>query len=192
MSEKKLIHPDKPDLIIKNILSKEECLFYRRMTDEFAEDKSPIVALRRNKKGLYEVDRQYWTFREHPTWMIDLTKKLTKYYGENIYTPRHWHIMKYRRPGDGLGWHAEGRISYVSFSVNLSDPNEHEGADFEVWNRDVTLNQGDGIAYSGKTTHQVSPLVSGTKYSIVAWFKDKGRMKEIYEKPFPYDKERKA
>ena len=31
-----------------------------------------------------------------------------------------------------LDWHAEGRISYVSFSINLSEPDEHEGgADFQ-------------------------------------------------------------
>ena len=187
----KLIYPKEPDLLIKNILSKDECEFYRRITDEFVDDKSPLVSLRRQDKGLYEVDRQYWSFREHPNWMIDLTEKLSSYYDEKIFMPRHWHIMKYRRPGDGLGWHAEGRISYVSFSINLSTPDEHEGSDFEVRGRDLTLNQGDGIAYSGRTTHRVAPLISGTKYSIVAWFKDATRMKEVYEKPFPYEKRNK-
>ena len=101
--------------------------------------------------------------------------------------------MKYRRPGDGLGWHAEGRISYVSFSINLSNPDEHEGADFELKsNPELKLNKGDGIAYSGHSTHRVNPLVSGTKYSIVAWLKDDSRMKSVYSKPFPYENEKKS
>ena len=187
----KLVYPSKPDLVIKNILTNEECDFLRKLTDEFQEDKSPLVQLRRDKKGLYDVDRQYWTFREFPNWFIELHKKLCYYYDENIHLPHHWHIMKYRRPGDGLDWHAEGRISYVSFSINLSDSDEHKGSDLEIKNRDIKLNKGDGVAYSGRTSHRVTPLVSGTKYSFVAWFKDKSRMKEIYEKPFPYDNKKK-
>ena len=97
--------------------------------------------------------------------------------------------MKYRRPGDGLNWHAEGRISYVSFSINLSDPSEHEGGDFELQKSDIKLNMGDGIAYSGHSVHRVSPLISGVKYSIVAWFTDDSR-EDVHKKPFPYKDEK--
>ena len=48
-----LVYPDKPDLLIKNILSEEECNFLRQLTEEFEEDTSPLVQLRREKKGLY-------------------------------------------------------------------------------------------------------------------------------------------
>tara|TARA_B100002019_G_C21077009_1_gene501877 strand:+ start:98 stop:703 length:606 start_codon:yes stop_codon:yes gene_type:complete len=189
----KLVYPTKPDIKIKNILSNEECDFIRSLTEHFPDDKSPLVQLRRQNKGLYEVDRQYWTFREHPHWFLKLHKKLCYYYDEKIHLPRHWHIMKYRKPGDGLGWHAEGRISYVSFSINLSNPDEHEGADFQLRSKpDLKLNKGDGIAYSGHSTHQVDPLRSGVKYSLVAWFKDNSRQKEMLEKPFPYENEKKT
>ena len=51
----KLVYPSKPDLVIKNILTNEECDFLRKLTDEFQEDKSPLVQLRRDKRGLYDV-----------------------------------------------------------------------------------------------------------------------------------------
>ena len=187
-----LVYPDKPDLLIKNILSEEECNFLRQLTEEFEEDTSPLVQLRREKKGLYQVDRQYWTFREYPHWFIKVHKKLCYYYEEKIHMPRHWHIMKYRNPGDGLQWHAEGRISYISFSINLSDNDEHVGGDFQLKDNDIKIEKGDGIAYSGHSIHRVAPLESGVKYSFVAWFKDDSRMKEVYEKPFPYENEKKA
>jgi len=199
MERKGLVYPDKPDLVIRNILNDEQCDFVRQLTEVFEEDKSPLVSLRRDKKGLYEVDRQYWTFREYPIWLIEVQKKLCKYYQTKVHRPRHWHVMKYRNPGDGLGWHAEGRISYVSFSINLSDPEEHEGGDFQVWdketkkeNPDIVIKKGDGIAYAGHTMHRVAPLISGIKYSVVAWFKDDSRMKEVYKKPFPYENEKKV
>ena len=188
-----LIYPTKPDLKIQNILSNEECNFLRSLTDVFEEDTSPLVSLRRQNKGLYEVDRQYWTFREYPHFLLKLHKKLCYYYDEKINLPHHWHIMKYRNKGDGLGWHAEGRISYVSFSINLSDSDEHVGGDFQLKNNPkLTLNKGDGVSYSGHSTHRVSPLESGIKYSLVCWMKDASRMKSVHEEPFPYDNEKKA
>ena len=190
MERKGLVYPDKPDLVIRNILNDEQCDFVRQLTEVFEEDKSPLVSLRRDKKGLYEVDRQYWTFREYPIWLIEVQKKLCKYYQTKVHRPRHWHVMKYRNPGDGLGWHAEGRISYVSFSINLSDPDEHDGGDFQLQDDpDLKLNMGDGVAYAGHSVHQVSPLVSGTKYSIVAWFHDDSRFATL-RKPFPYKDEK--
>ena len=185
----KLLYPTQPDLHIKNILSKEECMYFRKLSEMFPEQEGALVQLRRSDRGLYEVDRQYWSFREFPHFFEKLRKKLEFYYGTNIHNPPHWHIMKYRRPGDGLNWHAEGRISYVSFSINLSDPSEHEGGDFELKKSDIKLNMGDGIAYSGHSVHRVSPLISGVKYSIVAWFTDDSR-EDVHKKPFPYKDEK--
>ena len=192
-----LLYPTQPDLHIKNILSKEECMEMRRLTEIFPNSEGTnVVQLRRpgrdGKRGLYEVDRQYWSFKEFPHFFEKLRKKLEFYYETNIHKPPHWHIMKYRRPGDGLGWHAEGRISYVSFSINLSEPDEHEGGDFQLKaDPDLKLEMGDGVAYSGHSTHQVSALVSGIKYSIVAWFQDDSRLKAMKE-PFPYKDEKKT
>jgi len=188
---KKLLYPTQPDLRIKNILSREECMEIRRLTEIFSNSAGTgVVQLRREDRGLYEVDRQYWSFREFPIFFEKLRKKLEYYYETTIHRPTHWHIMKYRNPGDGLGWHAEGRISYVSFSINLSDSDEHEGGDFQLQaDPSLELNMGDGVAYSGHSIHQVSPLVSGVKYSIVAWFQDDSR-KNVMKEPFPYKDEK--
>ena len=188
---KKLVYPTQSDLHIKNVLSREECMEMRRLTEIFPNSEGTgVVQLRREDRGLYEVDRQYWSFKEFPHFFEKLRKKLEYYYETTIHRPTHWHIMKYRRPGDGLGWHAEGRISYVSFSINLSDPDEHDGGDFQLKDDpDLKLSMGDGIAYAGHSVHQVAPLVSGTKYSIVAWFHDDSRFKAL-KKPFPYKDEK--
>ena len=187
----KLIYPTQPDLHIKSVLSREECMEIRRLTEIFPNSEGTgVIQLRRQDRGLYEVDRQYWSFKMFPHFLEKARKKLEYYYETTIHTPSYWHIMKYRRPGDGLQWHAEGRISYVSFSINLSDNDEHDGGDFQLQeNPDLKLNMGDAIAYSGHSVHQVAPLVSGTKYSIVAWFQDDSR-KNVMKEPFPYKDEK--
>mgnify|MGYP003127864853 CR=1 FL=1 len=186
-----LLYPTQPDLHIRNILSREECMEMRRLTEIFPNSEGTgVVQLRRADRGLYEVDRQYWSFKEVPIFLDKIRKKLEYYYDTTIHKPSHWHIMKYRKPGDGLAWHAEGRISYVSFSINLSHEDEHKGGDFQLHeDRSLKLNMGDGVAYSGHSVHQVAPLVSGVKYSIVAWFQDDSRI-NVMKEPFPYKDEK--
>jgi PKHD-type hydroxylase len=62
--------------------------------------------------------------------------------------------------------------------IQLSDPNEYEGGDFELFdltggqypNKEELRQQGTAIFIPSFTPHQAHPVTKGTRYSIAVWF----------------------
>lgn len=87
----------------------------------------------------------------------------------------HLQLTKYENGGGHYDWHEDSgggnfSIRKLSIIVQLSDPSEYEGGEFEVF--------GDGKAEKTKgtifvmpsfVTHKVHPITSGTRFSLVAW-----------------------
>ena len=77
-----------------------------------------------------------------------------------------------------------GKVRKISMTLNLSDPKTYEGGDFKLHvgsdkNNIEKLNfkiyknirpQGSVIFFPGFTNHCVTPVTSGTRYSLVIWF----------------------
>jgi PKHD-type hydroxylase len=63
----------------------------------------------------------------------------------------------------------------LSFSLILSDPSEYLGGEFEIVSNDITNPQviaqprGRIIAFPSYMTHRVTPLIHGSRRSIVIW-----------------------
>jgi PKHD-type hydroxylase len=61
----------------------------------------------------------------------------------------------------------------LSFSVQLSDPNSYEGGDLQLHYTDkpVTVSRQQGIInfFPSWLLHEVTPVTSGTRYSLVGW-----------------------
>ena len=62
----------------------------------------------------------------------------------------------------------------LSFSLQLDDPNTYEGCDLEMSNGGQTWvptkrKQGTFIAFPSWLTHRVTPLISGSRHSLVGW-----------------------
>lgn len=77
-----------------------------------------------------------------------------------------WHID--RGPGHG--------IRKLSFSVQLSDPDDYEGGDLQLWfggpeDEVVTAprERGTIMFFPSYVLHRVTPVTSGTRRSLVAW-----------------------
>jgi len=95
-------------------------------------------------------------------------------------------------PGQHYGWHTdtvatsyppgsglEGLFRQLSITVQLSDPADYEGGDFEIMPRqlddDVEIPadaraQGSVIVFPSFMRHRVTPVTGGTRRSLVGWF----------------------
>ena len=80
--------------------------------------------------------------------------------------------------GDFFDWHMDfhsGEISHrkLSVTVQLSDPEDYEGGDlqFMINNRieSAPRKKGTIVVFPSFMVHRVTPIESGTRYSIVGW-----------------------
>lgn len=84
--------------------------------------------------------------------------------------------------GDFYGWHIDesnwtpgkrpkGKIRKISFSIALND--DYEGGEFhigaEYLKEEMRLNKNEVILFLADTPHQVTPVTSGVRYSLVGW-----------------------
>jgi PKHD-type hydroxylase len=66
-------------------------------------------------------------------------------------------------------------IRKVSFSIQLSDTEDYEGGDLILYDRDetgfkkMTREKGSIIFFLSNIEHEVTPVVKGTRYSLVSW-----------------------
>jgi PKHD-type hydroxylase len=64
----------------------------------------------------------------------------------------------------------------LSCIIQLSDPNDYEGGDFEMTDCSVPIDreevrqQGSIIYFPSMLRHRANPVTKGTRYSIAAWF----------------------
>jgi|TARA_R110002020_G_scaffold4968_3_gene21243 PKHD-type hydroxylase len=98
-------------------------------------------------------------------------------------------------PGEFYGWHSDdmtspynekhhpnyrGKIRKLSATVNLTDPSEYMGGDFEldlrnnpqgrnIINIDQVKPKGSIVIFPSFVTHQVTPVRKGKRTSLVLW-----------------------
>lgn len=88
-------------------------------------------------------------------------------------------FTKYEAPGSHYGYHVDriynGQIRKLSLTVQLTDENEYEGGDFQMFGSDKVLSrkQGTILAFPSFMVHRVTPVTKGTRYSLVAWVNGK-------------------
>lgn len=86
-------------------------------------------------------------------------------------------FTRYVHPEGKYGKHIDccynGIIRKLSISIQLSDPSEYEGGDFNFHFSDIPETAerelGNAIIFPSYMLHEVTPVTSGTRYSLVAW-----------------------
>ncbi len=88
----------------------------------------------------------------------------------------------YDEPGSFFDWHQDGlqgelSVRKLSAVVQLSAPDTYEGCDLEIfsvsldetWWQSLVRQQGTVIVFPGFEYHRVTPLISGSRFSLVCW-----------------------
>jgi PKHD-type hydroxylase len=117
-------------------------------------------------------------------WNFDIdfaeSYQFTKYAKTQHYD---WHSDSTPKPyGDDCAPELRGKIRKISMSVPLIDGTEYEGGDFQIDHRNTTTGKknvetienarikGTVTFFPSHVWHRVTPVTSGTRYSLVVWF----------------------
>jgi|TARA_R110000822_G_scaffold297577_2_gene420190 PKHD-type hydroxylase len=90
------------------------------------------------------------------------------------------HYVIYPENGGHLDWHMDiGKLGVnrrkLALTVQLSDPSEYDGGEFEVWfgGKDefveVPRQKGDVIIFPTFLMHRVKPIIRGQRKALVFW-----------------------
>ena len=165
-------------MVISNFFTEQQVTFFRSYCDFASNNDSLEVNLVTGKKN-EKVDRNYYTLRSHYKFMDEVKKLSEKEFKTKLYfqNKTYGHIMHYHTPGQGLKWHAEPNIATVSVSINLSQEDEYEGAEFEIKGEQISLPYKSAIFYPSSRMHRVTPLIKGQKKSLVMWLQNEEQRK---------------
>jgi PKHD-type hydroxylase len=86
-------------------------------------------------------------------------------------------FTEYHSPSGTHGAHMDkapnGVVRKLTMIIQLTDPDEYEGCDLEIiqsdGNRKLPRKRGTLVAFPSWEWHQVNPITSGTRNSLVAW-----------------------
>lgn len=163
---------------IPNFLSKKECedLLQFSLTKEL---KPALVSgnekSRKSNVFFYDYSLDFPNLNEK---LIEIFKKEVNVKGYNIdFTNNMFQFTEYTTTGY-YNWHtdsdADMKERYCSMVIQLN--NEYTGGELQIKDKDgneITLEKESGnfFLFYSYLTHRVKPIISGTRYSLVNWFK---------------------
>jgi PKHD-type hydroxylase len=165
-----------------NFLSKKECedLLQFSLTKELEPalvSGSETVNLKSRKSNVFFYDYSL-DFPDLNQKLIDIFKKEVNVKGYNIdFTNNMFQFTEYTTDGY-YNWHTDSnsiiKDRYCSMVIQLND--EYTGGELQIKGEDsseITLEKGAGnlFLFYSHLTHRVKPVISGTRYSLVNWFR---------------------
>ena len=119
-------------------------------------------------------------------WVRDLLWEFVKKsninaFGVDVYNDAEMQFTEYHaEEGGHYGWHHDinwnnttNADRKLSITVQLSDPSDYEGGDFEFSEAGMDgdfKSKGTVLVFPSYLNHRVLPVTSGTRKSLVAWF----------------------
>lgn len=125
-----------------------------------------------------------WIFPDENTnWIYDRVRDIVLKLNEDYFK---FHLIgfcegfqftEYKAPSGYYSTHIDkwkdGPIRKLSITVQLSDPSDYEGGNFELFFANdpqiAPKEQGLLVCFPSYTLHGVTPVTKGTRYSLVAW-----------------------
>ena len=86
-------------------------------------------------------------------------------------------LFRYQ-PGDHYNWHTDwspnsNKKRKLSMTIQLSESSDYEGGDVEIFDglepRPICRTIGHATIFPSWSLHRVRPLISGTRWAMVAW-----------------------
>lgn len=86
-------------------------------------------------------------------------------------------FTKYEEPYGKYNQHTDtifnGNVRKLSISVQLSDPDTYTGGNLNLYRdkKPTTMikSRGSLVAFPSYTLHEITPITSGTRYSLISW-----------------------
>ena len=134
-----------------------------------------------NIKWIPQNDEWFWLYEKLSNMAITANDALWNFDLHQI--PERIQYTEYHAPAGHYDWHAdigprELSLRKVSITVQLSDPDDYEGGDLELF-RGGSLESGDFIKaernagcvflFPSYLMHRVTPVTRGTRKSFVLW-----------------------
>jgi PKHD-type hydroxylase len=128
---------------------------------------------------LYPNDDTKWAFRRLTDIIVDLNNSYFKF--DIFGATEGFQFTKYVAPTGHYGKHVDcgfnSAVRKLSFTLQLSDPNEYEGGELCLYSEDKPIvaskKQGYVMVFPSYVLHEVTPVTKGTRYSLVSWITGK-------------------
>lgn len=133
--------------------------------------------IRKSKiKWIYHDEKSAWVYDKIRDLSIEANNAIWKF---NLYSVLDSiQYTEYYEDGGHYGWHTDigpGSINHrkISITIQLSDSDEYEGGDFELWTgggfQTTSRKKGSAILFPSFTMHRVTPITKGVRRSLVLW-----------------------
>ena len=126
---------------------------------------------------LHPCQETNWIYRKLTDVVVSLNNQYFNFdlwgFSENI------QFAEYQAPGGKYDAHVDrsyhNMIRKLSIVVQLTDESEYDGGDFEIIDSDINnptklmRNRGCILAFPSWQLHRVTPVIRGTRHSLVSW-----------------------
>lgn len=175
-----------------NAFTKDECKFIIGMGNAQKQQRSVVnttadssayeenLEIRDSEVSwLYPCEDNKWVFRRLTDILVELNSRYFKF--DIFGATEGFQFTKYVAPTGHYGKHVDcgfnSPVRKLSFTLQLSDPNEYEGGDLRLYTDDkptiANRKQGFVTVFPSYVLHEVTPVTKGTRYSLVSWITGK-------------------
>jgi len=124
---------------------------------------------------LYSCDDMDWAYRRITDIIMSLNDRFFQF--DLFGLIEGMQFTRYVAPGGKYGSHIDrimdSPVRKLSFTLQLSAPEDYKGGDLQLWNSDtpeiMNREQGYVAVFPSYTLHEVTPVTEGTRYSLVSW-----------------------
>ena len=168
--------PSDFDAIIR--LGEEQKLINSTVGAGLVDPSKENIAIRKSKNGWIELnDRSKWVYDR----IANISRCLNGLHWRFEISGFNEHLQytRYDATDNGFyGWHTDGSVKgdgpprKLSLTIQLSDPNDYEGGDFQLHGTKlstVSKERGLTVCFPSYTLHQVTPITKGVRKSLVVW-----------------------
>lgn len=127
-------------------------------------------------KWMHPDDKSFWVYEKLSQYIEQANNSLWKFDLQSIIDSIQYTV--YHEGGGHYDWHIDigpNTINHrkVSITIQLSDPNEYEGGDLEIWAggdfKTIERKKGCAILFPSFLMHRITPVTKGTRRSLVLW-----------------------
>ena len=165
--------------------SEEELMWIDNLKNLYPYQDAKVISNEETPENTIRKSKIKWIhYDEYSDWLYDKLKDLVIDANSQIWQFNLHSIIdsiqytEYYEGGGHYDWHLDigpGLINHrkISITIQLSDPNDYEGGDLEIWSggdfKKVEKSKGTSILFPSFLLHRVTPITKGIRKSLVLW-----------------------